>query len=73
MNRRRNSADLCYTIHTQEITMDAAENPIVVYQPNETVRALTRVDGPKADTFESVCADALRKSKMLYYTRHGTA
>ena len=31
-------ADLCYTVSTQEITMDAAENQIVVYQPNETVR-----------------------------------
>ena len=56
-----------------ESIMSAAEYQIVVYKPNETVRELVHVDGPKADTFESVCADALRKSKMLYYTRHGTA
>ena len=31
-------ANLCYTVSTQEITMDAAENQIVVSQPNEIVR-----------------------------------
>ena len=33
-----NVADLCYTIPTKKITMDAAENQIVVSQPNEIVR-----------------------------------
>ena len=37
-------ADLCYTVSTQEITMDAAENQIVVYQPNETVRLDVRLE-----------------------------
>ena len=35
--------DLCYTVSKQEITMDAAENQIVVYQPNETVRLDVRM------------------------------
>ena len=35
---RHSFGDLCYTIPTQEIAMDAAENQIVVYQPNEAVR-----------------------------------
>ena len=55
-----------------ESIMFAAEYQIVVYKPNETVPELVHVDGPKADTFKSVCAD-VRKSKMLYYTRYGTA
>ncbi len=37
-------ADLCYTVSAQEITMDAAENQIVVYQPNETVRLDVRLE-----------------------------
>ena len=43
-SRHRNFADFCYTVHTQEITMGAAENQIVVYQPNETVRLDMRVE-----------------------------
>ena len=39
-----NVADLCYTIPTKKITMDAAENQIVVYQPNETVRLDVRLE-----------------------------
>ena len=44
MNRHRNSADFCYTINTQERTRDAAQNQIVVYQPNETVRLDVRLE-----------------------------
>ena len=44
MNRHRNSADFCYTTNTQESTMDAAQNQIVVYQPNETVRLDVRLE-----------------------------
>ncbi len=36
-------ADLCYTVSTQEIIMDAAENQIAVYQPNEIVRLNVRL------------------------------
>ena len=43
-NRRHNSAGLCYTIPTQEVVMDAAENQIVVYQPSETVRLDVRLE-----------------------------
>ena len=39
-----NVADLCYTIPTKKITMDAAENQIVVYQPNVTVRLDLRLE-----------------------------
>ena len=55
-----------------ESIMSAAEYQIVVYKPNETVRELVHVDGPKADTFKSVCAD-VRKSKIPYCIHHGTA
>ena len=43
-NRHRNSADFCYTIYTQENTMEPIENLIVVYQPNETVRLDVRFE-----------------------------
>ena len=36
--------------------MQAAENPIVVYQPNGTFWALACGECPKADTFEFACA-----------------
>ena len=49
------AADLCYTVSTQEITMDAAENQIVVYQPNETVRLNVRLGNETERLMQSVC------------------
>ena len=44
--------------------IEPAENQIVVYQPNETVRALTRVDGPKTD-FKMAGAGGTRGRKSM--------
>ena len=69
MNRHRNSADFCYTINTQESTMDAAQNQIVVYQPNETVRLDVRLENETVWLTQAQLCDlfGVVKSNVSYH------
>ena len=71
-NRHRNSADLCYTIHTQETTRDAAENQIVVYQPNETVRLDVRLENETVWLTQAQLCDlfGVVKSNVSYHLKN---
>ena len=68
----RNSADFCYTIHTQELTMVATENQIVVYQPNETIRLDVRLENETVWLTQAQLCDlfGVVKSNVSYHLKN---